>query len=183
VPGGVAIPRKASVDRGKIVHLRDVPWFCGAYIAVEGSGSGSDTVSGSKHGVPSTIDKRAAGFSGGQNVASEAVRVWLLGGFRVSVGSREISERDWHLRKAASLAKLLALSPGHRLHREVVMDLLWPELGNRAAANNLRGAVHALRRALGPHSAGYISVRDGEIILCPDGRVWVDVDADRARPG
>jgi DNA-binding SARP family transcriptional activator len=93
------------------------------------------------------------------------------------VGSREISERDWHLRKAASLAKLLALSPGHRLHREVVMDLLWPELGNRAAANNLRGAVHALRRALGPHSAGYISVRDGEIILCPDGRVWVDVDA------
>ena len=60
-----------------------------------------------------------------QNVASEAVRVWLLGGFRISVGSREIGEREWPLRKAASLAKLLALSPGHRLHREVVMDGVW----------------------------------------------------------
>ncbi len=82
-----------------------------------------------------------------RDVASEVVRVWMLGSFRVSVGSREIGEGEWSLRKAASLAKLLALSPGHRLHREVVMDRLWPDLGSRAAANNLRGAIHVLRRA------------------------------------
>ncbi len=59
---------------------------------------------------------------------SEAVRVWLLGGFRVSVGHRTISGKEWRLRKAAALVKLLALSPGHRLHREQIMDLLWSDL-------------------------------------------------------
>ena len=54
----------------------------------------------------------------------EAVRVKLLGGFRVSVGPRVIEERSWSLKKARSLVKVLALAPGHRLHRERVMDLL-----------------------------------------------------------
>jgi hypothetical protein len=58
----------------------------------------------------------------------EAVRVRLLGGFRVSVGSRTIEENGWQLKKAASLVKLLTLAPGHRLHRERVMDVLWPDL-------------------------------------------------------
>jgi Bacterial Ig-like domain len=74
--------------------------------------------------------------------------VWLLGGFHVSVGSRKIGEDEWRLRKAVSLFKLLALSPGHRMHREVLMDRLWPELGRRAATNNLRHALHVSRRVL-----------------------------------
>ena len=36
----------------------------------------------------------------------KAVRVWLLGGFRVSVGSRIIEDKRWRLRKAAALVKL-----------------------------------------------------------------------------
>ena len=51
----------------------------------------------------------------------EAVRIKLLGGFRVTVGSRTIEEYAWRLRKAASLVKLLSLSLGHRMHREQVM--------------------------------------------------------------
>ena len=57
------------------------------------------------------------------------VRIGLLGGFSVTVGDRKVDESAWRLRKAASLIKLLALAPGHRLHRERAMDLLWPELG------------------------------------------------------
>jgi DNA-binding SARP family transcriptional activator len=78
----------------------------------------------------------------------EAVRVWLLGGFRVAVGTRTIEEDAWRLRKAAALVKLLALAPGHRLHREQTMDLLWPGLGKKAASNNLRHTLHAARRIL-----------------------------------
>ena len=59
----------------------------------------------------------------------ETVRVRLLGGFRVSVGSRTIEKGAWRLRKAAALVKLLALAPGHRLHREQVMDILLPDSG------------------------------------------------------
>ena len=42
---------------------------------------------------------------------SEAIRIRLLGGFRVSVGPRSIEGEAWRLRKAASLIKLLALAP------------------------------------------------------------------------
>jgi DNA-binding SARP family transcriptional activator len=51
------------------------------------------------------------------------MRVWLLGGFRISVGDRTVRENAWRLRKAAGLVKLLALCPGHRLHRQQAMDL------------------------------------------------------------
>src|SRR5215218_8233888 len=78
----------------------------------------------------------------------KAVRVWLLGGFRVSVGPRAITQDAWRLRKAASLVKLLALAPGHRLHREQAMDVLWPDSGRRAASNSLRSTLHAARRVL-----------------------------------
>jgi DNA-binding SARP family transcriptional activator len=78
----------------------------------------------------------------------ETVRVWLLGSFRVSVGSRTIEQDRWRLKKAAALVKLLSPAPGHRLHREQAMDLLWPDSGRRAASNNLRQTLHTARRTL-----------------------------------
>src|SRR5215217_3533090 len=79
-------------------------------------------------------------------VSCEPLRVRLLGGFQVSVGLRTVKESEWRLRKAASLVKLLALAPNHRLHREEAMDLLWPKLRSKAAANNLRYSLHNARR-------------------------------------
>jgi len=109
------------------------------------------------------------GVTGSGSPAGErpgAVRVWLLGDFRVSVGSRNIEDSQWRLRKAASLVKLLALSPGHRLHREQAMDLLWPDLGRRAASNNLRQTLHAVRRTLDPTAGSrYLARQDESIAL------------------
>jgi predicted ATPase/DNA-binding SARP family transcriptional activator/DNA-binding CsgD family transcriptional regulator len=118
----------------------------------------------------------------------EAVRVGLLGGFRVSVGSRVIGEERWRLRKARSLVKLLALSRGRRLHREQVMEALWPGLDPEAAANNLYYALHVARRALEPAArpangdrdtacSRYLLLRDEQLLLCPDSALWVDVEA------
>ncbi|HEX2742445.1 MAG TPA: BTAD domain-containing putative transcriptional regulator [Rubrobacter sp.] len=107
----------------------------------------------------------------------EAVRIGLLGGFRVSVGTRTIEEGAWRLRKAASLVKVLALARGHRLHRERVMDLLWPQLGVKAASNNLRGALHVVRRTLASDTASrYLELQGDQLVLCPRGQLWVDVD-------
>src|SRR5215211_2255873 len=111
----------------------------------------------------------------------ETVHLWLLGGFRVSVGNRTVEEGAWRLRKAAALVKLLALAPGHHLHREQAMDLLWQDHGRRAAANNLSQALHAARRALGPDDAqvasGYLASQGEQLVLCPGGELWVDVEA------
>src|SRR5215213_7826070 len=93
------------------------------------------------------MNGRGHGSVGGE---AEGVRIRLLGGFEVSVGDRALREDAWRLKKAASLLKLLALAPNHRLHREQVMDLLWPHLATRAASNNLRQALYAARRTLAP---------------------------------
>src|SRR5687767_13368922 len=105
------------------------------------------------------------------------VRIRLLGGFRVWVGSRAVAEGKWHLRKARSLVKLLALAPGHALHREQLMERLWPNLGKRAATNNLRGSLHAARTALASDpvmASRYLASKEERIALCPEVGLWVD---------
>ena len=59
-----------------------------------------------------------------------------------------MADTAWRLRKARTLVKLLALSPEHRLHREQVIEALWPDGDASAASNNLRQAVYVSRRAL-----------------------------------
>ena len=109
----------------------------------------------------------------------EVLRVSLLGRFEVSVGSRVVKEEGWQLRKAASLVELLALAPYHRLHREQAMELLWPDVAPRSAANNLHQTLHAARRTLEPDAADlrYLALRDEQLFLCLDGALRVDVDA------
>lgn len=110
----------------------------------------------------------------------EAGRVWLLGGFRVSVGARTIEADAWRLKKAANLIKLLALAPGHRLHRGQAMDLLWPDSSTKAASNNLRQVIYGARRVLDLTSdshSRYLSLQDEQLTLCQEGQPWVDADA------
>jgi hypothetical protein len=54
----------------------------------------------------------------------EAICVWLLGGFRFSVGSSTFEGNRWRLKKAAGLGKLLALAPYYKMHRGRVTHLL-----------------------------------------------------------
>ena len=119
----------------------------------------------------------------------DELRIYLLGSFRVSVGQRTIGEHEWGLRKTRSLVKLLALAPGHRLHREQVIDLLWPDLEPVPAANNLRKVVHFARRTLEassfeqtkrPSSPRYLHLEEELIVLRPTGPLWIDVEAFEA---
>jgi predicted ATPase/DNA-binding SARP family transcriptional activator/DNA-binding CsgD family transcriptional regulator len=108
-----------------------------------------------------------------------SLRISLLGRFEVSVGSRVIREDGWRLRKAAGVVKLLALAQDHSLHREQVMNLLWPDLGARAATNNLHQALHVARRTLEPEATAYryLPMRGEQLTLCPEDSAWVDVKA------
>jgi DNA-binding SARP family transcriptional activator len=107
----------------------------------------------------------------------EPVRIWLLGRFSVRVGTQSLGEGEWRLKKATNLVKLLALSPGHRMHREQLMDMLWPDLDTRAAANNLRQTLHVVRRTLAPEreaAARYLELQGGQVALCPEWHLWVE---------
>jgi predicted ATPase/DNA-binding SARP family transcriptional activator len=97
------------------------------------------------------------------------IAIKLLGGFAAMRDGEEVAASAWRLRKGRELVKLLALAPRHRLHREQLMDALWPDVAPAAAANNLNQVVHAARRALGAEA---IELRDELLIL----RARVDVE-------
>jgi predicted ATPase len=102
------------------------------------------------------------------------IAVTLLGGFAVVVNGEPVPQKAWRLKKARELVKLLALAPGHRLHREQAMDALWGDRDPAAAANNLHQAVYVARRAL---DRSAIEVRDEMLQL------KADVDVDRLELG
>ncbi len=119
-------------------------------------------------------------LSEGANTA-ELCEVRLLGQFRVAVAGRRVEESDWPRRKARQLLKLLALAPQHKLHRDQVMESLWPESKVRSATNSLNKTVHMLRRVLEPDlasgSESRFLTRDADQIALKPDTLWIDVEA------
>ena len=117
-----------------------------------------------------------------------SVAVTLLGGFAVAVDGVPVPPDAWARRHAAALVKLLALAPGHRLHREQVLDALWPGVDLEVATPRLHKAAHYARRALGTERA--VTLRQDTVRLGGDGgdarddgrdEVRVDVEEFEAR--
>ncbi|WP_241834808.1 ATP-binding protein [Pseudofrankia asymbiotica] len=115
--------------------------------------------------------------------ARPEVEIRLLGGFEVTLragrdgGGRGLPEvlpeEVWRRRQAAALVKLLALAPGRRLHRERVLDALWPDVPVDEAAPRLHKAAHYARRALRDPEG--VLLRGEVVTLCPDRDATIDV--------
>src|SRR5581483_3693608 len=103
-------------------------------------------------------------------------RVRVLGCFEVRAGDRTVLERSFPRRKAQALVKLLGVHPGHRLHREQALDLLWPSLGPDDAANNLYKNLHYIRRALAAagETAPLVIAANNMVELCAGAAVDAD---------
>jgi len=102
------------------------------------------------------------------------VRVRMLGGFGVTVDDVPVQDEAWARRQAAWLVQLLALSPDRRLHREQVVDALWPDLSLDAAGPRLHKAAHYARRALG--AADAVVLRHDAVALWPGVELRADVE-------
>jgi len=120
--------------------------------------------------------QRATGKDDREEKLGAFLAIRLLGGFQVSIGPRAIEEGAWRLRRAATLLKLLALAPGHRLLRDQVLDVLWPDDDPKAAANRLHYTLHVARRML-DSASGRLRLQGDALSLSPPEAIWVDVDA------
>ena len=103
----------------------------------------------------------------------DGVVIELLGGFRVTVDGRVIGESGWPGKRPVELVQLLALSRGHGLLRDQVIDALWPHLDADAGAANLRKAAHHARQTLG--GADSIELRGGQVRLFPHAEIVTDL--------
>ncbi|MCW2601204.1 MAG: hypothetical protein JWM02_3033 [Frankiales bacterium] len=104
--------------------------------------------------------------------ATPTASIAMLGTFGVRLRGLEVPRDAWPARRAAELVQLLALSEHQRLHRDQVLDALWPQLSAGAGAANLRKAAHHARQLLGEES---IVLRGGQVALLPGQWVATDV--------
>ena len=99
---------------------------------------------------------------GGNGTA--ALRIRTFGRFEMDVGGRPLDLSALKPRPRA-LLRLLAVNAGRPVHREVLVDALWPDSDPETAARSLHVALSAVRRELEPgagRGAGELLVRDGD---------------------
>ena len=120
--------------------------------------------------------------------ARAPLRIRTLGAFQLWRDGMPLPDATWRRRKAAALLKCLLSTEGHRLHRDQVLEVLWPDQAPAAAAANLDYTVHHLRRLLdGPGAPRGHLRRQGDVLwLQPSGAGvppddWLDADAFERR--
>ena len=91
---------------------------------------------------------------------SAVLRIQLFGSFRVELDGRPVHAPEWRRRHVRAVVQLLALAPRHDLHRDELIDALWPDLAPDAGANQLHKTVHFLRRALARRASAGTPHRD-----------------------
>jgi DNA-binding SARP family transcriptional activator len=109
------------------------------------------------------------------------LRMHLLGGFHVDQGDVARAVSGWQRRSAKTLTKLLATYPEHALHREQILDILWPGADVESALNSFGKALHAARHTLEPDlprkkASAYLRLTDDMLALNTE---HVVIDADR----
>ncbi len=109
--------------------------------------------------------------------ADEGVRVATLGGFAVVVDGSAVPVSAWQSKVARDVLAMLVANRGKAVHREVLMDRLWPEDDPTKAANRLSVALTTIRNVLDPgraRSSGLVTDRD--TVALDLRAVAVDVD-------
>lgn len=76
-----------------------------------------------------------------------------FGHFEVSIGGDKLGASAFPRRDALTLLKLLVLRAGKQVHRERLIDWLWPSANEQSGLNRLHGVVHALRAVIEPYAA------------------------------
>lgn len=105
------------------------------------------------------------------------VAIECLGGFRVVRRGEPVPANEWQSRKARDLVKLLVSRRGRPIHREQILELLWPDDDPARTANRLSVAASTVRTVFDPTHANppdhYLKA-DGDVLSL--NHVVVDVD-------
>ena len=111
-----------------------------------------------------------------------AFELRCLGGLHLRLRGRDVDLSTVKPR-ARSLLRLLAMHEGRPVHREVLMEALWPECDPVAGARNLQVLISSLRQALEPgrgRGDDTLVRRDGDayLLALPEG-AEIDLTAFR----
>jgi len=116
-----------------------------------------------------------------EEAAGPALRVQTLGYFRVWRQGQELTSRDWQREKARHLFALLITYRRQLLHKEQIIEHLWPESDPVTADRDFKVALNALNHALEPERVArttptYILRHQAAYGLNLAAPCWIDAD-------
>lgn len=125
------------------------------------------------------MDAEVAGKRLSEQTTPE-VAIRTFGGFGVQVSGVQVPSSAWQSRVAREILAMLAVSRRRPLHREMVIERLWPDEDLTKAANRLSVALSTIRGVLDPgrlHDPNRYLNADRESLRLDERNVEVDVDA------
>jgi PAS domain S-box-containing protein len=119
-----------------------------------------------------------------QNVASavpvphhHTLQLFTLGGFGIVAAGSSVNVAKWKRKQAATLLKYLITQLDRPVHRERLLDCLWPGVDRRRGLGRLKVTMYYLRRELRRNGMSDEVIKTiGDSYLLRRDAVWVDVD-------
>lgn len=109
------------------------------------------------------------------------LHVRALGPFKLYRGKEEVSPREWQREKAKSLFQLLLVNRKGYLHKDQILEALWPGLDPDVASAHFKVALNTMLNVIEPGRPARLSPfyvnRQGPLYgLNPVSGYWVDAD-------
>lgn len=111
------------------------------------------------------------------------LRIYLLGPVMVKRADGSLVGGElWRRARVRALLAFFALRRGQPVHRDTLLQRLWPDLDYAAALRNLNTTIYGLRRSLEPGlqrgtGSGYIHYESDCYMLSGGLAHWLDVEA------
>lgn len=107
------------------------------------------------------------------------LHVQVLGGFAVTRRGAAVPSSAWQSKVARDLFKMLVVARGRPLHRDVLIDRLWPGESGDKANNRLSVALTTIRNVVDPdraHPTDYVVVADRDSVAFDLTNMSVDAE-------
>lgn len=103
------------------------------------------------------------------------LQVFTLGGFGIVVGGHSVDIGRWKRKQAVTLLKFLVTQLDRPVHRERLIDSLWPDVDEKQGWGRLKVTMYCLRQELRANgiSGDAVKTIDNAYLLRRDS-IWVD---------
>jgi DNA-binding SARP family transcriptional activator len=106
------------------------------------------------------------------------LQIFTLGAFGIAVGGRSLAVEKWQRKQAVTLLKYLVTQLGRAVHREALVECLWPEVDESHGGERLKVTVYFLRSQLrAAEMSEDILETVGKAYVLRHDKVWVDSQA------
>ncbi|MDH3219876.1 MAG: winged helix-turn-helix domain-containing protein [Gammaproteobacteria bacterium] len=112
-----------------------------------------------------------------QSSPNGLLQIYMLGKFGLVASERSLDIEKWKRRQAVTLLKFLVTHVGRPVHRERILDCLWPDVDEERSWGRLKVTMYYLRTQLRAGGADKDTIRTvGSAYLLKRDAVWVDAE-------